>query len=59
MTKDALKQVLADIANAAGTITGNRQNHYVALAILGSCEQTIEKLEKEGIKDDDKDTDNA
>lgn len=59
MNVEELKQVFVDIANAAGTITGNRQNHYVALAILGSCEQTLEKLEKEGIKNDDKDADNA
>lgn len=59
MNVEELKQVFVDIANAAGTITGNRQNHYVALAILGSCEQTLEKLEKEGIKNDDKNADNA
>lgn len=59
MKIDELKQVFADIGNAAGLITGNRQNHTVALGILGSCEQTLERLEKEGIADDDPNSNNA
>lgn len=59
MKIDEIRQVFIDIGNAAGMITGNRQNHTVALGILGSCEQTLERLEKEGIADDDSNSNNA
>lgn len=57
MNKDELIKVLMDIGGAATRITGDRNNHMIAIGILNSCEQTIEKLQEKN--DDDKNTDNA